>query len=112
MPDLAIIDCRVDCHYKQYKGYWAVIKGTTISGNVEVQVAGRSVVVMQSDLDPIDAPPSDFKDMAEKVNGLLARDDLDSFDKRILEMYLREQFFSVRQREILVDLWNYYQKKG
>jgi preprotein translocase subunit YajC len=89
--DLLIIDCPtgVDCDYKRFNGCWAIVNGIGELGSIKVQLAGRTMRVKKSDTEPIDNPSVVLKEIAEKVTTLLERKDLDSFDRRFLEMYLK-----------------------
>jgi len=108
--DLLLIDCpkNVDCDYKRYNDCWAVVIGIGELGGIQVQLAGKKANVMSSDTEPIDNPSDELRQVAEKVNKLLALDKLDEFDRETLQLYLRRQVFTSRQLQHLAQIWNAY----
>lgn len=111
--DLLIINCpkRVrakDCDYKKYNGCWAVVNRVGESKHLEVQLAGGKVFVMTSEVDPIDDPPRELKQVAHKVNSLLSLNNLAEIDRHTLNFYLRKQIFDELEIQRLDQIWNDY----
>lgn len=108
--DMVVIDCRVprkvDYDYRHYNGCWAVVNRVGSSGNLIVHLAGKTMSVLRIDVDPIDNPSTELSQTAQKINALLERDDLDEFDRHMLELYLRRQFFTPAQQHRLNQIWD------
>lgn len=99
---------KVNCDYKRYNGCWAVVNGVGALGSVKLQLAGKMINVMNSDVEPIDNPPSTFKEVAQKVSQLLDLEELDEMDRQTLEFLLRRQVFNKKQLHRLNYIWNDY----
>ncbi|MDJ0719524.1 MAG: hypothetical protein QNJ54_35775 [Prochloraceae cyanobacterium] len=109
--DLVTIDCPGEAEFSQrlYNGYW----GQVISmgdGVVEVVVKGKPVKFMKSDVKPVDNPTPVLREIVEKVNQLLSREDLDELDKQILEFYVGRFSFTDNQLKRLEQVWDTYKK--
>ena len=63
---------------------------------------------MKSDLNPIDSPAPVLKEIAEKVNRLFNREDLDELDRQILDFYVRRLTFTEMQLDRLAYIWGQY----
>lgn len=109
--DLVLIDCPNGAgpEYRRWNGCWAVVGGLGHSGSsVEVVIAGKKVCFMKSDLNPIDSPAPVLKEIAEKVNRLFNREDLDELDKQFLDFYVRRLTFTEMQLDRLAYIWGQY----
>lgn len=109
--DLVEIKCDkdVEMEYRRWNGCWAAVQSVAQSSSgVKVIVAGNSMKFHKNDLRLIENPSPDFREIALQVNELLARSDLDSFDREILGLYLRRKNFTDRAREVLVNLKQRY----
>ncbi len=107
--DIVTIDCPTEAEFSQrlYNGCW----GEVISigeGFVEVVVKGKAIKFMKSDVKPVDNSTPMLKEIVEKVNQLLSRDDLDELDRQIAEFYVGRVSFTDKQLERLEYLWNLY----
>ncbi|MDJ0718208.1 MAG: hypothetical protein QNJ54_28940 [Prochloraceae cyanobacterium] len=107
--DLVTIDCSLEAEFSLilYNGCW----GQVISmgdGVVEVLVKGKSVKFMKSDIKPVYNPTPNLREIVEKVNRLLSREDLDELDRQIAEFYVGRTSFTDKQLERLEHLWDVY----
>ncbi len=108
--NLLIIDCpaNFECEYRRFNGCWAIVNEIGELGSIQVQLGGKKMRVKKSDTEPIDNPPAQLLDVANKVGALLEREDLDIFERRFLKMYLREQSFSQKQIKLLDQIYSDY----
>lgn len=108
--DLVLIDCPASAEkeYKQWNGCWGKVKSVGRSGSLEVMIGGNTVRFKASDLDMIDNPMPILKEIAEHLNQLLSRADLDELDRQTLTFYHRRLNFTDRQLQVLTGLWNHY----
>ncbi len=108
--DLVLIDCPTSAEkeYRQWNGCWGLVKSVGRSGSVEVVIGANTVRFKASDLDMIDNPMPILKEIAEHLNQLLSRDDLDELDRQTLTFYHRRLNFTERQLQVLAGLWNHY----
>ena len=108
--DLVLIGCptSAEIEYRQWNGCWGIVKRVGRSGSVEVVIGAKTVRFKASDLDMIDNPMPILKEIAEHLNQLLSRDDLDELDRQTLTFYQRRLVFTDRQLEVLADVWNHY----
>ena len=111
--DLLLIDCpkNVDCDYKHYNGCWAIVVSVGELGGIEVLLGGKTMRVKSSDTDPMDAADAQLREVAQKVNSLLCRDDIDEFDRNFLQQYLKRQTFTEAQIRHLDYFSDYYAKR-
>lgn len=108
--DLVLIDCPTSAgkEYRQWNGCWGLVKSVGRSGSVEVVIGAKTVRFKASDLDMIDNPMPILKEIAEHLNQLLSRSDIDELDRQTLTFYQRRLVFTDRQLQVLADLWNHY----
>ena len=112
--DIVVIDCPASAapEYCRWNGCWGLVNSVGQLGSVEVVVAGETMRFPPSDLEIIDNPSPVFVEVAEKVVCLLKRDDLDACEPYLLMgFYLRQQTFTQRQMEMLVDIVDHYETK-
>ncbi|MDJ0719556.1 MAG: hypothetical protein QNJ54_35935 [Prochloraceae cyanobacterium] len=117
--DIVTIDCPTDAEFSQrmYNGCWGTISKRSASrrassgvGSLEVVVKGKIIKFMKSDVKPVNNPTPTFREIIEKVNQLLSRDDIDELDRQILEFYVGRLSFTDKQLERLKQIWDSYSK--
>lgn len=85
---------RTGKEYTQYNGCWAIVEDVTEQGNLLVNLAGVTTVVMKSDIDPIDDLDKSFPIAARQVTQMLSRTDLEPRERDILLSFLRSTNFT------------------
>ena len=108
--DIVTIDCPTDAEFSQrmYNGCWGTLASSGV-GSLDVVVKGKPIKFMKSDVKPVDNSTPILREIVEKVNQLLSRDDIDELDRQILEFYVGRLNFTDKQLERLGQIWNSYQ---
>jgi len=94
--------------YTHWNGCWAVVENVTDTGNFVVNLAGKTTTVMKSDIDPVDKPPTGYKEVIQKINQLLSLEEIDGMDRQSLKFLLRQKTFTDRQLQRLNQIADDY----
>lgn len=99
---------RAGKEHTQYNGCWAIVEDVTDTGNLTINLAGKITTVMKTDVELADNPPSDYKEIIQKINQLLAHEKLDGMDRRSLDFLLRQSSFTTKQLHRLDQIYTDY----
>jgi hypothetical protein len=111
LGDLVRIDraAVIEAANKKYQGLWGIVLEIGELGSVKVDVGRVVLQLLPFDLKPIDAPSSQFKDVAVRVLRL-RKLELDEIEEKMLDVLQVREWFTSHQLIYLKTIEKLYAK--